>query len=353
MSGEWAIKLKHRLQLKFMGIMFISLLGGLFSMALAEALYFGKILGISPEEAELAFPEYSPFFNAVFIIISIILFLLLSRRLIKRIEEMNMNVKRIAAGKMTGLAEDKSKDELGSLSRNINAMAEMIQESLQKEKNMICDLAHDLRTPITSITGYVELLEQSSDLSDQAKEYLDIIYRKSNDLSVQVNDLLEYSVLQYRKKEYHMAEISLSSLLEQVIIDFIPSLEKEKMTFLLIGNNKPHFYKCNQGLMVRLFENLITNSIKYGKSGGKLDICIEEHNETIVISFSNYGTVLLKEYVSCLFQAFYQAENTLAYKTESNGLGLPICKAILEIHGGTIEAVTKPELKKVIFVIKL
>jgi signal transduction histidine kinase len=233
MYGEWAIKLKHRLQFKFVGIMFISLLGGLFSMSLAEAIYFGRILGISPEEAELTFPEYSPYFNTLFIIVSIFLFLLLSRRVIKRIEEMNKNVERITVGKMTGLAEDKSKDELGGLSRNINAMAEMIQESLQKEKNMICNMAHDLRTPITSITGYVELLEKNNNLSNQEKEYIDIIYRKSNELSVQVNDLLEYSVLQYRKKEYFMEEISLSSLLEQVIIDFIPYLEKEKMTFLL------------------------------------------------------------------------------------------------------------------------
>ncbi len=345
--------MKHRLQLKFLGIMFFSLLGGIVSMAIAEAIYFGRILGISPEEAELAYPEYSPFFGALFIIVSIILFLLLSRRVIKRIEEMNKNVESIAVGKMTGLAEDKSKDELGNLSRNINTMAEMIRESLQNEKNMICNLAHDLRTPITSITGYVELLEKNINLSDQGKEYVDIIYRKSNELSVQVNDLLEYSVLQFRKKEYLMEEVSLSSLLEQVIIDFIPYLEKEKMTFSYIGNNQPHRYKCNQGLMVRLFENLITNSIKYGKSGGKLDISIEEQKENIFITFANYGTVLLQEETSCLFQAFYQGENAKEYKTESKGLGLPICKSILDIHGGTIEVVTKPELKKVIFVIKL
>jgi signal transduction histidine kinase len=170
---------------------------------------------------------------------------------------------------------------------------------------------------------------------------------------VQVNDLLEYSVLQYRKKEYIMNEVSLSSLIEQVMIGFIPYLEKEKMTFSLIGNYKPHLYQCNQGLMVRLFENLITNSIKYGKSGGKLDISIEEQKEKIVITFSNYGTVLLEKETYCLFQAFDQGENAKEYKTESKGLGLPICKSILDIHGGTIEAITEPELKKVKFVIKL
>ncbi len=345
--------MKHRLQLKFVGIMFLSVFGGLIAMGLAETFYFGRIKGLSPEEAELMFPEYSPFFNAIFIVACIALFLLLSRRVIKRIEEMNQNVESIAAGIMTGLTEDKSRDELGSLSRNINTMAGMLQESLQKEKNMICNLAHDLRTPITSITGYIELLAKSSHLSDKDKEYADIIFRKSRELSAQVDDLLEYSVLQFREKEYYMEEISLSSLLEQVIIDFIPSLEKEKMDFLLIGNDKPYLYKCNQGLMVRLFENLITNSIKYGKSGGKLDISIENQNEKIVITFANYGTVLLKNEASSLFQAFYKEKTAKEYKTESKGLGLPICKSILNIHGGTIEVDTKPELKKIIFVIKL
>lgn len=271
--------MKHRLQWKFITIMFISVFIGVMSMAIAEAIVFKGIYHMSAEEGEIAFAKQSYIFDILFLVVTTGVFFLLSRKLIKRIEIMNHNIEKIANGQMRGLTGDHHQDELGNLSVNINKMAIRIDESLQKEKNMICNLAHDLRTPVTSIVGYVELLQKTGDLSEDGKKYADVMLRKSNELSEQINQLLEYSLLTFQEKEYEKEEISLSSLLEQIIIDFIPLLEKNQFEYQLTGNQKNCLYVGNLNLLRRLFDNLITNSIRYGKAGKKLEIDLQDNTD--------------------------------------------------------------------------
>lgn len=345
--------MKHRLQWKFIGIMLVSLFVGVASMAAAQAVIFSGIYHMTPEEGEVAFADKSYLFDLLFLAVTIIIFFLLSRKVIRRIEDMNRNIEKIANGQMRGLTEDRHHDELGNLSGNINKMAQHIEESLQKEKNMICNLAHDLRTPITSICGYAELLEKQEDLSEQEKEYTSILLRKSNDLSVQVSELLEYSLLTFQEKEYGKEELSISRLLEQVLIDFIPVLEKEAIHYSLKGNQIPCIYKGNQNLLIRLFENLITNSIRYGKEGRKIELELQETKECITVDVSNYGRVLSAEESEHIFDYLYQGQAARPYQTESKGLGLSIAKEIVTIHNGTISVRNDPEHSRVTFEIKL
>lgn len=317
-------------------IMFVSLFIGVTAMGICSNLVFDKVLHVSPEEAEVKFARYSIYFNIVFVVSTIFSFFLLSRKIIRRLEVMDQNVEKIASGKMEELAKDKHKDEIGYLSNNINYMAEKIKSSIKKEQDMVCNIAHDLRTPITSISGYVELLEKDDSLSIDSRSYVEIISRKTKELSTQVNELLEYSVLQFKEKSYEMSELSLSMLLEQVLIDYIPVISDNDMEFSFKGNEKKCMFMCNQQLMIRLFENLISNSIRYGKDGKRLEIIIEERENGITIHFSNYGKSLTKEECDHIFDAFYQGSSAKQYKTESKGLGLAIVKKIVMIHNGTV-----------------
>lgn len=316
--------------------MFISLFIGVIVMGLCSNLVFEKVLHLSPEKAEIEFARYSIYFNIIFGLVTIFSFFILSRKIIRRLEIMDQNVEKITLGKMEELEHDNHKDEIGYLSNNINCMAEKISSSIKKEQDMICNIAHDLRTPITSIGGYVELLEKDDTLSTEVRSYIDIISRKTRELSHQVNELLEYSVLQFKEKSYEMSELSLSMLLEQVLIDYIPVLSENDMEFLFKGNDKKCILKCNQQLMIRLFENLISNSIRYGKDGKRLDIIIEERDEGVTIHFSNYGNSLTEEECNHIFDDFYQGSSAKQYKTESKGLGLAIVKKIVMIHNGIV-----------------
>lgn len=318
-------------------------------MAAMEAVIYTGIYDMTPEEGEVMFAQQSYIFNFEFLAVTILIFFLLSRKLIRRIETMNHKVELIANGQMKGLDTDHHNDELGNLSNHMNEMAVHIEESIQKEKNMICNLAHDLRTPITSICGYVELLQNSGELSEQGKEYADVLLRKSNDLSKQISQLLEYSLLTFQENEYEKVNLSISSLLEQVLIDFIPMLEKEGIRYGLKGNHKLCMYLGNQNLLVRLFENLIMNGIRYGKQGKKLEIDIQEKNHEIIVGVSNYGELLSEEETNHIFDYLYQGQSGKQYQTESKGLGLSIAKEIVKIHDGTLQVKSDPELHKVTF----
>lgn len=343
--------MKHILQWKFIGIMFISMICSVATMAITQYILFEKIHGMTAEQAEPIAARYSYLFNIIFIIEITAIFFMLSRKIIKRIEIMNDNVEQIARGKLLELEQDHRIDELGNLSRNINSMAEKIVQSMEKEKQMVCNVAHDLRTPVTSIQGYATLLEKSSELSETNLQYVSIIKNKSENLSEQIEELLEYSILQFEEKEYKFEVLSLKRLIEQVLIEFIPSLEAQHMTFSIKGNENENelLCACNQLLMIRLFENLFTNCMRYGNKGKSIDIELYEDKEEIKICISNYGNTLTDEEIQHVFEAFYQGEDAKSYKTQSKGLGLSIAQKIVLIHQGDIKVSSDSTTKKITF----
>lgn len=332
--------------------MFISLFVGIFFMASSQAIY-GSFHQMSAEKTEEIFEAggYAIALDFGFIGMVILVFLILSRSIIRRIEQLNSSIEQISKGNMKNIPIDKHKDELGMLSKSIHEMAEMLEQSLENERSMVRNIAHDLRTPVTSIQGYAQLLEQSDELSLQNKKQVEIIQRKSEHLSQQIEELLEYSVLQFEEKEYSFERLSLSSLSEQVLIDFIPQLDAQNMEFSLKGNDKPHMISCNQTLMVRLLENLMNNALRYGKKGKIIEVSLSEDESGIYLEIANYGSTLTQAQAKYIFNPFFRGEDAKEYETESKGLGLAIVSEIVTIHQGTITIQCQEENKRTAFLL--
>lgn len=342
--------MKHKLQCKFVGIMFLSLFTGILFQAVVEGIYGGRH-HLTAEETEVIFEsgQLGVWMDAAFFVVVVSVFFLLSRNIIKRMEQLNQSIQQISRGNMKEIPVDKHRDEVGELSKSISKMAEMLEGSLENEQSMVRNIAHDLRTPVTSIQGYAQLLGRSEELSLQNREYVDIIERKSVHLSEQIEELLEYSILQFEEKEYAFEELSLSSLAEQVLIDFIPQMEKIDMSFSLTGNQEPHVISCNQALMVRLLENLVNNALRYGKKGKVIEVFLSEDGANVLLEVANYGAVMTKAQLQNIFEPFYQGEDAKEYSTQSKGLGLAIVSKIVKIHHGTIEAECREEEKRIVF----
>lgn len=345
-------RLKHKLQWKFVGIMFISLLVGIMLMAVIEGSY-GYFYQKSAEDTEKIFEEsgLAIIVDISFVAMVVLVFFILSRNLVKRIEQLNSSIEQISRGNMKDIPIDKHRDELGILSRNIHKMAGMLDQSLENERAMVRNIAHDLRTPVTSIQGYAQLLKQSEELSLQNKEQVAIIQRKSEHLSKQIEELLEYSILQFEEKEYSFEILSLSSLVEQIFIDFIPQLDELHMQFSLVGNEVPHMLSCNQTLMVRLLENLINNALRYGKKGKLIEAFLSEDEAHIYLEIANYGSTLPQAQIQNIFEPFFQGEDAKEYVTQSKGLGLAIASKIVEIHHGSITVQCREETQRTAFLL--
>ena len=276
--------MKHKLQWKFVFIMFISLFVGIMLMATSQGFY-GYYHQLSAEETQKVFETgwYAIALDLGFVGIVVLVFFVLSRSIVKRIEQLNSSIEQISRGNMKNIPRDKHRDELGMLSGSVYEMAGMLERSLENERAMVRNIAHDLRTPVTSIQGYAQLLEQSEELSLQNREHVAIIQRKSEHLAEQIEELLEYSILQFEEKEYSFERLSLSSLVEQILIDFIPQMDEWKMRFSLKGNEVPHMISCNQTLMIRLLENLINNALRYGKKGKIIEARLSEDESHIYL----------------------------------------------------------------------
>lgn len=319
-------------------------------MALVEAMY-GYFHQMSAERTQELFESgwQAMVVDFWFIGVVVLVFFVLSRNIVRRIEQLNNSIKQISKGNMKTVVVDKHNDELGTLSNSIYEMAKMLEQSLENERAMVRNIAHDLRTPVTSIQGYAQLLEQSEELSLQNKEHVAIIQRKSEHLAEQIEELLEYSILQFEEKEYSFEWLSLSSLVEQVFIDFIPQMDVMDVRFSLKGNDVPHMFSCNQNLIIRLLENLINNALRYGKKGKVIEALLSEDEAHIYLEIANYGNVLTQDQVEYIFHPFYQGEDAKEYVTQSKGLGLAIVSKIVEIHHGTIAVKCDEETQRTVF----
>lgn len=237
-------------------------------------------------------------------------------------------------------------DELAQVARSISHMEEQLKEQLEKrleleqsKNELITNIAHDLRTPLTSIIGYISVIKEKRYQTDEEKDkYLDIIYHKSEQLKELITDLLELVRLHQKNMELNKKQISVNHLLEQLIEELIPLaddkkigietyIEKEDTTALIDGEK-----------MIRVFENLIENAIKYTKEEETIYIELKEQKDYLYIAISNPVENIEIEEIHKYFRRFYRGDHSRNSKIEGSGLGLSIAKNIVELHGGMLKA---------------
>jgi len=264
--------------------------------------------------------------------------------------EISFNLKKVSNGDMDINIPIRRDDELGRLAEDVNKMASDLQCLMEKERvwerdknNLITNLSHDLRTPLTSILGFLELIKNTNYKDEETyKHYCSIALSKTKELNDAIEQLFEFTSINNVDVKLNKQNISLDELVEQVIIGFIPNLEKNNMEYRIVSKNRLKTINVDVKLLLRAFENLIINSIKYGCEGKYLDIELEDEGDKARISFINYGEEIKEEDMKNLFEKFYRIEKTCK-KKEGTGLGLAIVKAIVEQHKGEIKVLSSKE----------
>ncbi|WBW96691.1 sensor histidine kinase [Oceanirhabdus sp. W0125-5] len=293
---------------------------------------------------------YSIIFFVVYGLLMLLFFYLFSRKIINRIKAINKNVNEIKEGNLNINIPVDSNDEIGNLAENINVMAKNLKDLIEKEREvekikneMISSVSHDLRTPLTSLMGYIKLIKGNCGDSQPNSDYVDISEKKCEELKKLIDDLLEYSNVNFEGIKLKKEVVSIKQIVEQVLIDFIPQLENSGMTFNIQSNKEKVFVNVDVPLIIRLFQNIISNSIFYGKEGKRIDINISRKCENVIIKIINYGKAIAQEDLPYIFERFYRCEKSRSSNTGGKGMGLAIAKRIAEIHGGTIKASSNSE----------
>lgn len=280
--------------------------------------------------------------NISLLIITIILFLIciflavklyVIKQSIKEIEKSFSKILRTDTNNIIAISS--SDKDIKNLTINLNNnLLELRGQKLQYKngnqelKKIITNISHDLRTPLTAIKGYVDLIEQEK-LSNNQKKYLKVIQKKSNELTELTGQLFEYTKLMDIDVKIKKEECCINEILEETLVSYY-SIFKEQNIIPSISICSTKVYKIvNKISIIRVFENILSNVIKY--SNGDLKVEMQENG---TITFSNKATSLDETTVQKIFDRYFSVENA----KESTGIGLSIAKQLVELNNGSIKA---------------
>jgi len=314
---------------------------------LSKNLYVGVANAYNNSREFMMICTFAIFF--LFICLVCIIFIKKMNKITDYIEEISRTLNLVSTGNMDVTIAIRRKDELGLLASNVNKMAYNLNELIKKERewesqknNLITNLSHDLRTPLTSILGFLELIEKGTNNDDKLKHYCNISLEKAKKLKSSIDQLFEFTKINNADLKLNKTEIGIEELIEQVTMGFIPAFEDNKMEYRIISKSKGLKINADPILLVRAFENIISNSIKYASEGKYLDIIIEKENNKAIVKFVNYGEQIKQEDLTDLFNKFYRVEKSCD-KREGTGLGLAIVKTVIELHYGEINVASSKE----------
>lgn len=278
------------------------------------------------------------------IVIFAVTFLLLQEKSIAYISRISDAMSSISEGDLNTSVEVIGDDEFASMAENLNKMVEDLRNLMDKEREaerskneLITNVAHDLRTPLTSIIGYLELLSGKVEMPpEMQRKYIDIAYTKAKRLEKLIEDLFGFTKLNYGKISMHMAKVDIIKLLSQLLEESYPNFADKGLSYELQSNVPVKVITADGNLLARLFDNLINNAIKYGADGKRVIVKVTAGSSTVQVSVTNYGYVIPAEELPLIFEKFYRVEQSRSTHTGGTGLGLAIVKNIVDMHGGTI-----------------
>lgn len=269
----------------------------------------------------------------------------------KPIRELNLGMQRIADGSFDYIIPSKHSGEVGALFDNYEQMRlrlkENAEEKLQNEKKnkeLISNISHDLKTPITSIKGYVEgIMDGVADTPEKMNKYIKTIYNKANDMDKLINELTLYSRIDNNRIPYTFHRINVTDYfadcVEEVGLDLESKGIKLNYTNLVPPDTK---IIADPEQMKRVINNIISNSVKYlGKKEGVIDIRILDDVESVRIEIEDNGKGIAAKDLGNIFERFYRTDSSRNSMQGGSGIGLSIVKKIIEDHGGYIWATSK------------
>lgn len=284
------------------------------------------------------------------VIIGIVLFttyfLLLSKKFVTYLEEIAEGITEMSSGNFDARIAIKNEDEFAFLATKLNHMADDIKQIIENNSNLeqtknqlITSVAHDLRTPLTSIIGYLDLVSEENKLTaDVQQRYIKIAYSKSKRLEKLIEDLFTYTNFTFGEVTMECSDIDMVKFIEQLVEEFYPSFQESGLEYDFSTNLTSAIVIADGNLLARAFANLISNAIKYGRDGKIVKLRMTKENGKVIITSTNYGILIPEKDLNNIFDRFYRVEDSRSSETGGTGLGLAIAKSIIQMHGGTIVA---------------
>lgn len=302
-----------------------------------------------------------------FIFFFSVYFVFFTKKIVDYFEQIDRGIEEFSEGNFDIEFEVRNEDELSNMARNLNRTTGEINRILAKErdeeksrKEFITCIAHDLRTPLTSVIGYLQLVmakahasRSNEELQIKNEEYVKIAYEKAIRLQGLIEELFSFTKTDSTELRLHLEEIDVVKLMEQLADECYPSLQEAGLALEFKTSAEVIKIEADGELMARAIANLLTNGIKYGKDGKKIiiDLYRENENSDLHIRIINYGRLIPEKDIDHIFDKFYRVEDSRSLQTGGAGLGLAITQNIVKLHGGCVNV--KSDLSGTVFEIVL
>jgi len=240
-------------------------------------------------------------------------------------------------------------DEIAYLSSAFTAMRSRIHEQMQNleetdrlRRELISNVSHDLRTPLSSMQGYLEMLTRTSITEEDRKNFMEIAFKHCRRLTQLVKELFELSKLDAGREAPELENFSLAELLQDVVQKYSLFAKQKKISLKAPYTDQLYMVNADIALIERVLENLIDNALRYTPDHGEVEITLTQKINCVEVGIQDTGIGLAAEDIPHIFERYYRAQKSTEYHQQSTGLGLAIVKRILELHGSVIRVESKP-----------
>ncbi len=292
-------------------------------------------------------------FNPVIYLIAIFIgflsfityFMIFTKKMSLYLKEISNGIDELSTGNFDIRIPLRNDDEFTRIAQDLNRMAVEIKAIMEEERTtenkkneLITNVAHDLRTPLTSIIGYLGLVSKKDLPQDVKEKYVTIAYNKSIRLEKLIEDLFSYTKFEFGEVKLYKEEVDLVKMLYQLLDEFYPSFKENGLEYSFDATVPSAIVSADGDYLARAFANLIGNAIKYGADGKNVNLRLEVKDTEVIITITNFGEVIPKKDIAHIFEKFYRVEYSRNEEHGGTGLGLAIARNIFEMHGGHVKA---------------
>ncbi|MFZ4453681.1 sensor histidine kinase [Salibacterium aidingense] len=343
--------IRRRLILSNIAMIVLPILGFLFlEIVLGWLLFTGTG---TPDERNLSLFLQLRWIGVIVILVGTngLLTYYVSKSIIQPVKHLTLATRQIADGKLDVPIEPEGRDEIGDLAQDFEEMRRKLKEAdeLQKKyewgrQELVASISHDLKTPITSIKGYIEGIRDGvTDSPEKLNRYVETIHRKAKDMDRLIEELFLYSKLNVNRVPFHFEKVDMHAFLQ----DYLEELEFDypDVTFSLSPKEaEPFFARADREQMKRVVTNIIQNSLKYmDKVEKTITVQLEKKQSNLQVTVEDNGRGIPEADLPHIFHHFYRVDSSRHRSSGGSGLGLAIVKNIVEEHGGNISVSSTEE----------
>jgi two-component system phosphate regulon sensor histidine kinase PhoR len=233
--------------------------------------------------------------------------------------------------------------ELLSKSTALEKALEEIKDVEELKDQFLTTLSHELKTPLVSLKGFLQLMISGRMKAEDQENYLQICWRNLSKLETQINNLLDLARLSHAKDQYEMSQVELG-LLVRTEADNLKALASERNVSLDLSKVAPSpvMVKGNSEKLIQLVDNLLLNAVKYNKEGGEVEISLQRNGPQVELKITDSGYGIAREHMAQIFNRFYRADLSGTGRLEGLGIGLSLVQEIVQLHGGDIRVSSEP-----------